>query len=233
MQWNSNDRVFVPNDFEGAELVWDALEIDPDGPLDAQLGEFDYSLIWMLFPNGCGVEIEWKTYHEDRSHFLVTLTQVPVGGEWEAIEWRDCYSVAELRAAVRELVTTAKGRPSIPTLIFGQGSIGLVIDPNDLILDQTIPPEQQLDRLRGELFEASLDIGGTLLRVGWEPPHDANGQFIVRVVRYLHDLGERLDDLAAGRTPPIQVLAERRCQTIAAMKQHMRELEREHSQRAG
>ena len=125
---------------------------------------------------------------------------------------------------MRELTALGHRQPSILTHVFEQGQVGIVLD-SKLILDQTRPLSEQLDRLEADLVEANFFVEDHLLRVGWEPPHRADGEFVVRVVRRTLPFDEYLGEMIAGRTPPVAVVTERRCRSVLQLKQIVRELD--------
>lgn len=215
-------KVFTGEDFRPGEVVWNGLTVDPDQPLVPQMDEFSEEPIFVRFPNGCSLDVEWRGPETGGSCFVVSLNQTLIGHGWEPFDRRECGSIPELVGVVRQMVQIARERPSLPTELFTEERAGSSIYVNDLVLDQTLPPERQVDRLKDWMLEMWLGPDGRILTVGWEPPHDSNGKFVVRVGDY--PLGDRLDDNAAGRPPQVRWLTERRCRTIPELKRLVGEM---------
>lgn len=205
----NTQKVFSADDFRPGEVRWNSFDLDPERSLEEQLDDFTQDLVLVEFPNGCVLDIEWSASPTVKGRFAVSLVQVPDDHEWEPFERRECDTLSELRVLVRELVRTAADRPSIPKLLFDQGQVGLQINFNELILNQGIPLQEQTDRLKAKLFEASFRHDH-YLTIGWEPPHDPSGEFVVRLI---HD-PKRLENILDRRPPGGRVLSERRCRTV-------------------
>ena len=110
---NPTNKVFDPSDFYPGEVRWDSFDVDPGKPLLPQMYEYDQDLMWIHFPNGCDLHVDWSAHPERSSQFVVSLAQVPDGQDWDPFEERRCESLAQLRGAVSELVQIAKKRPPL------------------------------------------------------------------------------------------------------------------------
>src|SRR5829696_3904547 len=105
MTHNAKNKLFATADFEGGEVVWDIIDVDPDLPVEPQFPMADESLLWVRFPNGCQIDVLWAVYQGERPHFSVLLLQPPAVLEKDVMHYvldsRDCYSFSDLQAAVR------------------------------------------------------------------------------------------------------------------------------------
>lgn len=217
MDRNIKNKLFAPSDFSPGEVEWDVFDIDPKLPLLPQMDEFTRDLMLIRFPNACLLDVEWNcNIFEDR-RFIVSLVQASSSCEWEPFEQRECRSILELRQCVKDMVETARRRPSIPMHVAPRVGLQTVFD--ELILDHVKPLSEQTDRLRERMLEAILGHD-QVMRIGWLPPHDPTGEFVVRLLHY----PGRLEDELERRKPGGRLLSERRCQTIVELKKAVGEL---------
>lgn len=214
-QWLIDTSALAP-----AKVHWNKLKVDENAVPTQELGDVYDCLLFARFPNGVALSIDWFPDAAPGGEFVVEL--VEYADEWEPFAKRTCRSFAELRSVTLELIRAAKAHPAIAMAVFEEGHQGILgITLNELVLDQTRPPSQQIDRLKGELFEATLS-SDRVMKIGWEPPHDPTGEFVVRL---LYD-PERVRNIVQRGAPSERLLLERRCRTISELESIVQELTR-------
>lgn len=208
--------VFSIADLAPAIVHWDKLILDPDRPLEPQIDDSYEELLLAEFPNGVSLDVEWRDEFRSRGFFVVTLVQNP--DYWEPIASQKCDSLVELKRTVTEFVNIA--RHENKRYLLSRAKIDAdEIWLNRLVLNPDAPLNMQANLLAGELFEASYLIGGRILTIGWLPPHDPSGEFVIR--SYHSETEWKTEASPRGmaryreRNPESwQLISEKRCKSV-------------------
>lgn len=199
-------HILSPENIAPGRIIFDSLELDPSVSLEAQADPdlFD-DMFAARFPNGCVLDISWYPIFDPSGSFEISLNQTQT--HWDPFISRWCRSIEELKTIVAELVETAKNTPSVPQVVLDEHiARPAYLLSDDLVLDPMSPPESQLDQLREQMVRAST--GKYRIQVGWLPPHLPAGEFVLTLSR----ASDRHD-----YEGPFELVAEKRCRSIAEM----------------
>jgi hypothetical protein len=175
---------FNASDFPDGELGWNAMEADFD-PLTE---EYDRDLMFVRYPNGCVLDLEWRGSFSGRP-IGFTISLVQTDGEWEPFKQVRCDRLEDLKEVVRCCAREAAERPSIRRHLTADWRMNSPFhepEVDELVLDALAPLADQAEALKSLMFVGTKGFE-KCLTIGWTPPHTYPGEFVVR--HYRDDVG--------------------------------------------
>jgi len=170
-------KVILDIELSPARVDWNSLELDRDAPLVAQLEELRDDMLAAKFENGCRLVVGWLPESCPEGSFRVELNANP--DVWLPFVVATCRTLSELRRIVLAVAEVARQRRLVHVISADEISA----DPwlNDIVFDPQVPLEDQVDLLKGTLFDAFIGVWS--LSVGWSQPYSPAGEFIVTLRR--------------------------------------------------
>jgi len=212
--------IFDDSEFEGGTIHWNNLELDEALPLESQLDYLWEDMIFVSFPSGCAIFVDWLPAFDPHGTFVISLVQNP--DRYQPLHRRRCRSVDILKDTVRQYVKIAKTTTE-RYVLKGHG-LPVLKDLsssffNELVFDMSRPLAEQPERLKSRLFEAHMP--GHAFTIGWHPAHDPSGQFVLTLYR---DPAEWKDYEFRSDPAAWQALATRQCRAVDELRPAAEEL---------
>ncbi len=203
-------------------MHWNTLRLDPLLPLTEQRDYLNDDAIFVSFPSGCALFVDWMPPFDVNGEFVVTRVQNP--DAWRPLWQQRCRSIGQLKSLVRRCVRQARTTPL--RYVLGRHNIRQLCGErlefhNELVFDSTRPLAEQQARLKERLYEAHLE-SGHVITIGWHPPHDSAGEFVLTLYYdptvWQNGLKPK-SDRALWR-----VVESRRCRTVAKLRRLVEQL---------
>jgi hypothetical protein len=213
-----NETFFNVGDFPDGELGYNSMEAN----FDPQTEEFDQDLLYVRYPNGCLLDLDWRGSFSGRpTGFRISLVQSD--GEWKPFKQVRCDRLSKLREVIQCCAREAASRPSIRHHLSADWRMSSPFhepELDELILDPLTPLASQTDALKSQMFVGSMGFEKNLI-IGWAPPHVHPGEFVIQHYRdnvERWDLNDSGDDSGYPR-PSWELVGERRCRAIGELRQ--------------